>query len=85
MLLKCLYIYIYISIDPCVCVYINPLIMFLKQFGRMSNTCWLVDVMAVTCYALIAVLFVNNLIHIMPIKSVSHHVYYILHIQASHI
>lgn len=69
----CIYIYLHI--------YINPLKTFQKQLCRMSNTCWLVDVTAVICYALIAVLLICNLVDFMPIISMSRHMYYIFHIQ----
>jgi len=62
--------------------YKNFLKTFLKQLCRINGVCRIMVLVAVICYAM---LFMNNLMRFFPAKLASHHTYYLLHIQATHV
>lgn len=66
-------------------MHIHKLKTFLQQSCGVNAFCRTVDFMAVIYYALIAVLFVSNLVPFLPTNPVSHHISYLFLIQVTDI
>lgn len=64
-------VYIYIFI------YIHFFKIFLKQLSRINSVCRIIVLVAAIYYALIAMMVMNNLVHFLPSKLMSHHTSYL--------